>query len=284
VADTDNTQAIVPEGMLDVTNKFSQAKPARTPGPRGTIVTAPDAKDVKAKSSIAEGADGESPTPPEKASSDEPEHKSAKAENRYKELADKVKQLESDLARERAEAQKLREAANPAEILKVLKAERPADYDEWSEDDRQAYVAAKAAKHEQDRALPPQVRDQIRKVLLKDLVQESSPDLSRKQAGLVADVLNEFDNRMSVDEAAAVAARRHPDAFAQEREQKKEARPKADPSSFHAQAPGRADGKKMTALDREEAELVAAAMAERNPMKRARMAARVNQIRAQRRG
>lgn len=283
MTDADETmKSPIPEGMLDVTDKFQKAKPGRVPGPRGTVTT--DAKDVKAESSTATGVTESSPDSPEKASSTEPEHKSEKAANRYKELNDEVQRLRSELERERAEAQKLREASSPAEILKALKAERPDGYDEWSEDERQAYVAAKAAKHESDRSMPKEVRDQIRRVLLKDLVMDADPNLSRAQAAVVAEVLDQFDNRMPVDEAAAVAARRNPELFAQNGQKKAaEPKPKADPAAFHAQAPGRSDGNRMTAQDRREAELTQQAYAETNWVRRSKLVAEVNAIRAQRR-
>lgn len=275
-------KTLLPEGMVNLNEKFRNAKPrgeARvvSPGQKD------DGTDEPAESSTASGVTGESPSPQESPSSDEPEHKSEKAANRYKELADQNAKLKAELDRERAEAQKLREATSPAQILAALKSDRPNDYDEWSEDDRQVYVAQKAAQHEADRAMPPEVREQVRRVLLKDFVMDSDPSLSRNQAAAVAEVLDEFDNRLSVKEAVTLAAHRKAELFAQPEPKKEAAKPKADAAAFHAQAPGRAEGKKMSALDREEAELMEQISTESNSLRRNRLVARVNSIRAQRR-
>lgn len=258
------------------------------PGARDAKPSPQEGMDVNPEESSASEAGVQEESPPsaneEKPSPQPPEQLSEKSQNRFQQLANQNKELEAQLLAAREEARKLREETSASKVLELLKQDRPKGFDDWSEDDRQAYTAHQAAKVSTDQAIAPEMRAQLRKILLKDFVADSLPEHDRKQVAAIAEVLDSLDNRISVQDAAAVAAHRNPDLFAQAASGKKQGA-KGDPASFHSQRPtqGRDTAR---SLDKQIDELKAAAASARTPTQRMKIAAEVNKLsrmRAQRR-
>ena len=253
-----------------------------TPRKRGN----PEGTDVTEKSSDSSpGVPEDSPSSKtEKPSSDGA--LSEKSEQRFQKLVNTNKELEAQLAAEREELRKLREQNGSAEILKALRQQKKPDgYDDWSDEDKQAFAAQSAAQAGLDQKLPPELLSEIRQALLKDHVMDVLEHLNRKQADAVAKVLNEYDNRMPVEDAAVVAARRQPDLFKQPKADKAEVdREPADPAAFASQKPGSAGRERTSALDREIKELEERARATSSLPERMRLLASRNALARQRQG